>query len=297
MNNESDFKKIFKELFGSIGKTSTKASEDAIQASELICSADSLIVTAGAGMGLDSGLPDFRGDNGLWKAYPGLGAKKMGFSSIASPSNFESRPALAWGFYGHRLQQYRDVIPHEGFKILLDIGKAMPKGYFVFTSNVDGQFQKAGFDQMRIHECHGSIHALQCLKPCCNEIWPAAGFLPSVDLIKTELINMAPVCPQCGGIARPNILMFNDWGWVDRPSRMQEQAFDRFIETTSRPVVIELGAGVAIPSVRRFGEMLQRKHNAKVIRINLDGSPVPFGVSFPVGALNGIQQIRTALVA
>lgn len=47
----------------------------------------------------------------------------------------------------------------------------MPLGCAVFTSNIDGQFQKAGFDEAFIHECHGSIHYMQCLLPCCNAIW------------------------------------------------------------------------------------------------------------------------------
>ena len=60
-----------------------------------------LLFTAGAGMGVDSGLPDFRGDKGFWKAYPALFGHS--FSDMANPSWFDSDPRLAWGFYGHRL--------------------------------------------------------------------------------------------------------------------------------------------------------------------------------------------------
>src|SRR5450759_2270489 len=90
---------------------------------EAVREADGLLVTAGAGMGVDSGLPDFRGPQGFWRAYPALG-----------------RARIAWGFYGHRLALYRKTVPHEGFAILRRIGEAMPAGVFVLTSNVDGQF-------------------------------------------------------------------------------------------------------------------------------------------------------------
>ena len=82
------------------------------QAAALISEADGLLITAGAGMGIDSGLPDFRGDDGFWKAYPALGRRRIKFHDIATPSAFLEMPAQAWGFYGHRLDLYRRTIPH-----------------------------------------------------------------------------------------------------------------------------------------------------------------------------------------
>jgi NAD-dependent SIR2 family protein deacetylase len=82
----------------------------------------------------------------------------------------------AWGFYGHRVALYRKTVPHAGFELLRRWGDAMPNGYFVFTSNVDGHFQKAGFNPLRIDECHGSIHYLQCLEPCSTSVWDAGTF-------------------------------------------------------------------------------------------------------------------------
>ena len=73
------------------------------RAATLIRQAQSLVIAAGAGMGVDSGLPDFRGNTGFWKAYPALGKAGLEFVSVASPQTFENNPALAWGFYGHRL--------------------------------------------------------------------------------------------------------------------------------------------------------------------------------------------------
>src|SRR5947199_8107534 len=129
-----------------------------------IANAEGLLIGAGAGMGVDSGLPDFRGPEGFWKAYPPFRGRQ--FAELSTPHWFQTDPALAWGFFGHRLELYRSAIPHAGFGILRRWAERMPLGGFVFTSNVDGQFQTAGFPEQRIVECHGSIHYLQCTGRC-----------------------------------------------------------------------------------------------------------------------------------
>src|SRR4051812_38416047 len=136
------------------------------QAADAVRSADALLVGAGAGMGVDSGLPDFRGNQGFWRAYPPYQELGLDFMSMANPRWFALDPAFAWGFYGHRLELYRRTTPHEGFAILRRWGERVKHGAFVFTSNVDGQFQRAGFADDRIVEIHGSIHLMQCLGDC-----------------------------------------------------------------------------------------------------------------------------------
>ncbi|MBU9617484.1 SIR2 family NAD-dependent protein deacylase [Burkholderia multivorans] len=226
--------------------------------------ADALLVTAGAGIGVDSGLPDFRGTDGFWRAYPALRHERFEFHEIASPQAFRARPQLAWGFYGHRLALYRSTVPHAGFAILRRWLDAMPNGGFVLTSNVDGQFQKAGFDPARIVEIHGSIHALQCLRPCSDDTWDAAPFIPAVDEATCRLVGEPPRCPHCGGLARPNILMFGDAGWLGARYAEQERALQQWIAQAGRVAVVEIGAGTAIPTVRMLSEQL----GADVIRIN-----------------------------
>jgi len=65
-----------------------------------------------------------------------------------------------------------------------------PHGYFVFTSNVDGQFQKAGFAPERIVECHGSIQHFQCAASCTDEIWNADGETVKVDEGRSTLWSL-----------------------------------------------------------------------------------------------------------
>jgi len=88
------------------------------KAARLVEDADMLLFVTGAGMGVDSGLPDFRGNQGFWRAYPALGDAGIDFYSIASPHAFRRNPELAWGFYGHRLGLYRRVVPHAGYGIV-----------------------------------------------------------------------------------------------------------------------------------------------------------------------------------
>lgn len=241
------------------------------QAAKLIQEAEALLITAGAGMGVDSGLPDFRGSEGLWRAYPALGRARMDFQTIASPANFKSNPRLAWGFYGHRLQLYRSTTPHAGFELLRQWGESKPGGYFVFTSNVDGQFQKAGFDPRRIEECHGSIHHVQCSANCCENIWPADDIEPSnIDPGQCLWNGPLPLCPNCGAVLRPNILMFDDWRWNPLRQSLQRKRRDEWLMQSKgrRIAVIELGAGTAIPSVRRFGMTVASQSSQHLIRVN-----------------------------
>lgn len=226
--------------------------------------ADGILITAGAGMGVDSGLPDFRGENGFWHAYPALKAEGIGFQDIANGKAFRSNPIRAWGFYGHRLNLYRRTDPHTGYDILRRWSSEKERGAFVFTSNVDGHFQKAGFPENRVLECHGSIHLLQCSRACSLDVWSADEFQPDVDEEQCFLTSPLPCCPKCGSVARPNILMFNDWNWIETRSKRQRMRFEAWRLSVERLVVIELGAGLAIPTVRNLSE----RNGPRVVRIN-----------------------------
>lgn len=255
--------------------------------------ADGLLITAGAGMGVDSGLPDFRGNQGLWAAYPALGASKTAFESIANPRAFKRNPELAWGFYAHRLALYRAIEPHTGFAILKRWAERMPKGAFVYTSNVDGQFQKAGFPDDRIVECHGSIHYLQCQRPCSRQVWSAEGFLPEIDLETCLLKGPLPLCRKCGAVARPHILMFDDVTWHYERAERQKGRLNGWLGSVQRLVVVEVGAGTGLPTVRRFSE----RHGPRVIRINARESAInpKFGVGLEGRAVEMLHELDIQL--
>jgi NAD-dependent SIR2 family protein deacetylase len=266
------------------------------RAVEALRQARGLVVTAGAGMGVDSGLPDFRGDHGFWKAYPMYQRLGISFVGAANPAHFEDDPAFGWGFYGHRTNLYRQAVPHAGFALLRGWAERFGLEPFVVTSNVDGQFQKAGFAEDAVVEVHGSIHHLQCLKPCSMTIWPNAEEI-SVDE-KTMRASRLPRCPRCGAVARPNILMFGDYGWIADRTHLQEERFNAFLERFRHEplVVIETGAGAAIPTIRHLSERLGQLRQAVVIRINPREAQIGAPhISLPCGALEGLRGIDAAL--
>ncbi|HHO52365.1 MAG TPA: NAD-dependent protein deacetylase, partial [Deltaproteobacteria bacterium] len=250
---------------------------------------------AGAGMGVDSGLPDFRGNEGFWRAYPPF--QGMRFEQLANPRWFRDDPGLAWGFYGHRLGLYRQTVPHPGFAVLLRW--AQRRITTVFTSNVDGQFQRAGFPESLLYEVHGSIHHLQCATPCAEEIWPAEGVSVSIDPETFRAHGALPRCPRCGGIARPNILMFGDWGYLGTRSDVQATRYASLRRSASdRPaVVIELGAGSAVPTVRHHSERLVGL-GATLIRINPREPEGPRGsLGLPLGGAEALACLAQRLRA
>lgn len=267
-------------------------------AARLIAAVDKLLIVTGAGMGVDSGLPDFRGNQGFWRSYPALGRSRIDFYSIASPDSFRKRPELAWGFYGHRLNLYRSTAPHSGYDILKRWGEDSAQGYMSFTTNVDGHFEKAGFEADQLVECHGSIHHLQCLENCSGDIWPADAFQPQVDEEHCLLRNVPPRCPHCGELARPNILMFGDAEWAEQRSVAQHRRLEAWLANAGQLLLIEIGAGTAVATARSFTEQVSLHLRAPVIRINPQDAFLPGGayhISLPMKGLEALQHIDTLL--
>lgn len=253
---------------------------------------------AGAGMGVDSGLPDFRGPEGFWRAYPPYRRLGLRFEEIADPEHFDAAPELAWGFYGHRLALYRRTVPHAGFAVLRRWADRWPTK--VFTSNVDGAFQAAGFADDAVTECHGAIGMLQCTRPCHDGTWPADAVDIAVDEETMRARPPLPACPRCGRVARPNILMFGDGSWVPGRHAARMAAHRAWLRSldASRLVVLELGAGTAVPTVRRHAELAAAASGA-LIRINVREPEVRHGrgISLAAGARATLEAIDVALAA
>jgi NAD-dependent SIR2 family protein deacetylase len=174
----------------------------------------------------------------------------------------------------------------------------MQNGAFVYTSNVDGQFQRAGFSADRIHEVHGAIDAMQCLAGCGVGVFSAEGQTVEIDPATMRAVGRLPACPRCGSLARPNILMFGDGGWD--PSDSDSQAgrlrawLGRVAQADARLVVVECGAGTAIPTVRMFCERLATIPGATLIRVNSREPRAPAGsIAVPTGALEALRAIDT----
>ncbi|CDW84808.1 silent information regulator protein sir2 [Stylonychia lemnae] len=227
---------------------------------------------AGAGFGVDSGLPDFRGPNGFYKAYPYFEKVGMNFQDAANPQFFKKDPKRFWYFYGHRHMLYANTEPNQGYMILNEWAKNDfgPDHHFVFTSNVDHQFQKAGISDKNIYECHGSIFVFQCDK--CNIVEERLDekFELDENTYETESI---PECQKCQSFMRPNCLMFGDFDFNEQVSEQQDQRYKAWLENIKDQslLIIEIGAGSAVPTVRLNSEdvlTVLRNKNTNMIRIN-----------------------------
>jgi NAD-dependent SIR2 family protein deacetylase len=264
------------------------------RAARAIGCSEAIVLGAGAGMGVDSGLPDFRGNHGFWRAYPPYERMGLDFVTLANPRWFAEDPTLAWGFYGHRMELYRRTEPHRGFAILRGWAERMRQGGFVFTSNVDGHFERSGFVAERIVEVHGSFAGMQCTRDCGVGIFPGEQITVEIDPETMRAVNPLPECPGCGALARPNILMFGDFEWSSVRTDAQMRRMRAWLGAVevANLVILEFGAGQAIPTVRRTCEDIAQKYGGTLIRINTREAEVPAGhISLPLGALAALTAL------
>jgi len=278
--------------------------------------ADAFLFMTGAGMGVDSGLGTFRGRNaGVWPPLKDLG---MDFTEMSTPSHFQSDPRLAWAFWHFRHQAYtRHSRPHKGYRLLASWAKRAKYGAFSFTSNIDGHWERpevglpGGADS--VLEVHGALTKLQCSDQSClthSSIWPTPENLGGLQVYPGNLakaVGELPICPTCASTARPNVLMFNDGGFASKRKEAQRRRYDEWVDSLppgAKVCVIEVGAGLAIPTVRHEAEKMARQLKATLVRINLDdctidglGEPSATEIEIPMGGLKALEAIEQARVS
>ena len=107
--------------------------------------------------------------------------------------------------------------------------------------------------------------------------------MPQINAEECLLLNSLPKCPRCGGLARPNILMFGDSEWIEQRQVEQQQAMESWLSGIRKPVIVEIGAGTAIPSVRHFSQRILREFGGHMIRINPRAFDVPSPLDIGLG--------------
>ncbi|CAF1031863.1 unnamed protein product [Rotaria sordida] len=268
----------------SILKLNDKTKQIIDKIAELILDCEAILFTSGAGMGVSSGLGTFRGSTASsWS--PLLQEPKLDYTNICNPIWFEKEQGnsikhdtanFGYAFWTYQYDLFTTTTPHSGYLIAKQWSQlSHVKFAFSFTSNIDGHWRKSGWDNLSILECHGSIDYMQCVNNCCDSVWPTNDLLKlTVDLKTNCVTDPLPLCPHCNQLARPNILMFDDWHYAGERYNEQIDRYEQFkldiLETKSKLLIIELGAGTTIPSVRNESETVfnNKKWISHLVRIN-----------------------------
>jgi NAD-dependent deacetylase len=170
--------------------------EETRQAAELIARADSILAFVGAGLSADSGIPTFRGEDGIFA--------DDAIERLAHADALEREPERALAWLEETRQMVRAASPNAGHRALAEL--AGSRELTVATQNIDGLVDAAARDQeltLPVHYLHGSLFRIRC--HACDAVHAEeAGEADGIDL------SEQPACPDCGGLLRPDIVLFGE---------------------------------------------------------------------------------------
>jgi NAD-dependent deacetylase len=146
------------------------------------------VALTGAGISTESGIPDFRSAGGIWENYDP--------AEVGTIDAFRRDPARVWEFYGLRVDVLTRAEPNDGHHVLAAL-EEQGRIRAVITQNVDGLHQRAG--SREVIEVHGSLREAECIH--CGVRVPIENALASLPL---------PLCPECGEILKPGVVMFGE---------------------------------------------------------------------------------------
>ena len=253
------------------------------RAASAILAADKVLFITGAGAGVDMGLPDFRSSNLFWEqlAHPDISR----YEDSSNSKWFEMDPEFAWGLNFHQISMYRNASIHAGYDAMKKLSKLKGDDNFCFTSNIDGVLQRSGFNSNKVREIHGNIHRVQCIHyDCKNDMEIRDAWEETVEMKYNSTTFRAeselPHCPKCGSLSRPNIWYCTDRNYVPYSQSMEiSNAYHRWLddleESGKTIAVIEVGAGLVIPSCRVEAEDVAERLKGALIRINPTDYMVP----------------------
>lgn len=211
---------------------------------EFLAGAGRVAVLTGAGISAESGVPTFRGKDGLWKQYKA--------ETLATPEAFERDPKLVWEWYDWRRGLIAPVEPNAGHRVIAG-WESLFGEMAVITQNVDGLHAKAG--SRNVVELHGNIWKLRCTREGTVE-----------EVRDNPLPHIPPVCPNCGSFYRPHIVWFGeslDPVVLDRAYDLSESCQVMFVIGTS--AVVHPAASLPYAAARA---------GAKIVEVNLEPTPL-----------------------
>lgn len=214
-----------------------------LEAKELVDNADSITVLTGAGISSESGIPIFRGNEGLWNNFKP--------EELASPQAFKQNPELVWQWYDWRRNIINDAKPNAGHFALAEIERQKHK-FTIITQNIDGLHHLAG--NQNITEMHGNIWETRCEN--CGVI---------ERNYEVPLTILPPQCSNCESILRPNIVWFGEI--------IPMEVIDRgLLAIEECDLMLIIGTSGVVEPAASMG-LIAKQSNKKVIEINLEPTP------------------------
>jgi len=240
---------------------------DLSQLIPLLQAADKVVTSTGSGISAESGVPTFRGKDGLWKTYRA--------EELATPMAFEHNPNLVWEWYDWRRQLMAAKEPNAGHQILAEWEDSFPS-FSLITQNIDGLHAKAG--SHNILELHGNIWKLRCTQE---------GTL--TDNHDAPLKKIPPLCPDCGSLLRPHVVWFGeslDMGILRQSTQLSSDCDIMFVVGTS--ALVQPAASLPLAALEA---------GAKLVEINPEPTPLtPYAnFSFRGKAGEVLPQINESL--
>lgn len=201
--------------------------------------ARSVAVLTGAGVSADSGVPTFRGQDGLWRDFRA--------EELATPQAFEKDPKLVWEWYGWRRQVLAEKAPNAAHQVIAGL-EGRITDFWLVTQNVDGLHEAAG--SRKLSELHGNIWKVRCT--ICGKV--------SED--KRVPLPALPRCKPCNGLLRPHIVWFGE--------SLDQAVMDRAAKACSAcEVLLVVGtSGMVFPAAALIP--LARSKGAFVVSVNVD---------------------------
>ena len=205
--------------------------------------ANTVTVLTGSGLSADSGIPTFRGKDGLWKEYRA--------EELATPEAFSKNPCLVWEWYDWRRGIIAAREPSAGHYIIAELEKLFTR-FHLITQNVDGLHEKAG--STNPIEIHGNIWKVRCTR--CHRI--------SFDF--DVPIHILPTCKECGGLLRPHIIWFGE--------QLDDIDMEKsYAAVENSDVLLVIGtSGIVHPAASFAG--IAKRRGAYLVEINLEKTPI-----------------------
>lgn len=211
-------------------------------AARLLASASRVVALTGAGISAESGVPTFRGEEGLWRNFRP--------EDLATPEAFARDPRLVWEWYAWRQGVVEGCEPNPAHQALVRLEQEWP-GFTLITQNVDGLHARAG--SIRILELHGNLFRARCVREADVRDFRAEGELP-------------PRC-SCGGLLRPQIVWFGE--------SLDERTIELAVQAVEECELLLLVGTSALVTPAALLPVIARRSGAEVIEVN----PHPTGAS------------------